>query len=513
MADKAIAKITGTALVVLLACLPVFVTAVVPLVDFYPHVTRFFVLAGGGQGTPLAESYQVHWALLPNIGFDAVGAMFMAVLPPMGAAKLSAVVTILVPMLGTIYLSHAVHGRTTLPTVIGAAIVAHSSILIWGFLNFLLALGLMLFALGLWIRQKDRPGLQYAAAFMAGPLILLSHGFGFLLWGLCLGMVELALIIEDRRLTLAHVVRRALVLASLAVLPLILFLMMPTAHAEGGGLKSLSNFQTYVDQGQHWVRLWGEALDRLDWFLRVANSTYPTFDSIIGLLMWAGMAFAVWRRWLPVHRRLIPVILLAALLMAVTPPTLFSSGHLPKRIPLLFLALLVASFDFARVRAGSPVVLALVALFAIRIAATTVGWASDGKRYDRFLSVLQSHQTGAIGAAYFAPDFDREMHRPNCSPLAPLMSLINGTAIPTFASALQQPLTIVGPLAAAMDKLPPAIDDAPPNDAISAYQAAGFESLLICADAPVALPDNVGVIAQDGPWMLLALSASAGDPK
>ena len=52
------------------ALIPMLVTPVMPLIDFYNHLTRYFVLAHIGADPVLQTYYQAHWTLLPDIGVD-----------------------------------------------------------------------------------------------------------------------------------------------------------------------------------------------------------------------------------------------------------------------------------------------------------------------------------------------------------------------------------------------------------------------------------------------------------
>lgn len=500
--DENLAGWSAVFAVAALCCLPVILTPVAPLVDLYAHVSRFQILSGTAIGPSIAENYQAHWALLPNIGFDVLGTGLMLVVPPLAAARLIAVIMLLAPFLGTVYLSFVLHGRIFPLTAVFAGIAAHSSILVWGFSNFLLGLGLSLVALGLWIGQSHAPRRQLVTASILAIVILLCHGFAFMLWGLCLGMIELALMRERGALSPANLLRRAGRLLLIAVIPVLTFLNMPTAGAEGGAFASLANFADHIEAGQLWQRLWAEVVDRVDWFLRVSNSTYPVFDRILGAFLWLFLAAMLWRGWLRIDRRMTFAILLALLLVWITPPTFFSSGHLPKRLPLLLLVLIVAAPDFSGTRARSVAAIVLVAMLALRIAVSSWGWAQDGASYRKFLAVLADTDTGSLGARYSAAGFQREASRPNCAPLESLMLLKNGTSVPTFANSFQQPLRIIGPLAAAKDAVAALPDDIDAAAALAAYRAAGFDAIVLCSDRPVDAPEGLRAVASDGAWTL-----------
>ncbi|MFN7400694.1 MAG: hypothetical protein ACK5SX_16945, partial [Sandaracinobacter sp.] len=138
-------------------------------------------------------NYTPRWALLSNLGLDILGAGLLKLLPPLTAGKLLAGLVLLAPVAGTLYLAHAVQGRITLFTFLLAATLGFSNIFTWGFANFLLGLGLLLFGLGWWVRMQDRPLLQLGGAILIGAVLIVVHALTFGLWGLMLGCIELAI--------------------------------------------------------------------------------------------------------------------------------------------------------------------------------------------------------------------------------------------------------------------------------------------------------------------------------
>ena len=106
------------AIVAGLACLvPLLLTPVLPFIDFYLHILRYYVLAHAGAGSSFAANYLPAWALLPNLGLDVLGTAILWVVPPLLAAKLIVALIILTLFAGVLYLAHALQGRVTLLTV------------------------------------------------------------------------------------------------------------------------------------------------------------------------------------------------------------------------------------------------------------------------------------------------------------------------------------------------------------------------------------------------------------
>lgn len=496
----------------LLACLlPLAVTPVLPFVDFYAHVARYYVLARIDTVPALEENYTAAWKLLPNLGLDVLGTALMEVIPPLPAARLLAALMILAPPAGMAALSAALHGRVTAPALLGGAILAYSHILIWGFANFLVGLGLGLAGLALWIALRRRPGLQIATALPFALALFFVHGLAFALWGLMLGCVELALAWQagDRRPR--ALLRRMARLASLALLPALLFTQMDTAAAEGGVTPALGNLAARAETGGVWPRIAAEIADRIDVTLRVADSGHPWTDRALGALLWAGLASAYAAGALRLDRRLWLACALAALLVVAMPPSMFGVGYLHDRAPLLLAALLLAGSVAAPGAWGRAAVLGLAGLMALRAGLVTAGWAGDGQVYRAYLAALETHETGPLGApVLLGQTGGREARTTPCKPLSFLMLLQNGTAVNTFAFASQQPIERDGPMAAAAAALSAraraqaAEGAAPaPAETLQAMAGIGFSALVVCSEgAPPPPPPGFAVAAAQAPWTL-----------
>ena len=135
--------------IVLLCLLPVFVAPVMPLIDFYAHALRYDILAGASGDANFDENYRVAWKLVPNLGFDLLGALVFRVLPELAAARVVLIMVISAPVIGVMILGRCLHGRVPVVSAALAGILAQNFVLGWGFANFLLGLGLSLSALGL----------------------------------------------------------------------------------------------------------------------------------------------------------------------------------------------------------------------------------------------------------------------------------------------------------------------------------------------------------------------------
>ena len=506
-------------LVVGLCALPLFLTPVLPFVDFYNHIARYYLLGNWGDLGTLEAAYAPAWRLLPNLGLDILGSFILGWLPPLAAAKVIAALMMYAPFAGCLYLAHALHGRLHPLNVFLAGIAVFSFILIFGFANFLIGTGLALFNLGLWVRLQDRPRLQLASAWILGLALFFTHGLAFAMWGLLLGAVELMLAAERRALQPRALAVRMLRLASIAIIPFVLFTQMTTAKAEGGVTEAFVNLAQYAEAGQFWPQVHEEILQRVDTFLRVADSGLPWVDRFLGLLMWSMLAAGLVLGPLRLDRRLWLAAAMMGILVPLMPPYLFGVGYLDERAPLLLLLLLAAGLRLEETGAQAQrLVTAFAVLFLVRTGLLGIGWYQDGQIYRQFLTSLQTHQTGRVGVpAYFDGTGDRDARTALCAPLSHVMLLQSGTAVPAFANVTQQPLRLAGDLELATKRTRHIRTDLEPPDTITAPEArkavlaeltaAGFDTIVTCDrvlsdEARQALPTGLREIARGDVWTL-----------
>lgn len=498
--------------------LPILVTPILPLIDFYAHVARYFVLGHLHSDPWLAENYAASWTLLPNLGLDLIGTLVLSVLPPLEAARLLASFVVLSLFGGTLMLAHALHGEIRPLNVILAGLLPYSFILTWGFVNFLFGLGLMLGALGLWIRQEAHPGWQLATALVLGSAIMMVHALAFGLFGLMLFCVEVMRmrVQVSRPVTvhaLAALVGRLARLMLVALPPMLIFLLSKTAEAEQGITAAFSNLAAHAESGQLGARLREEALRRVDSFLRVSESAYPWLDRMLGLFLWGSGALAFRLGALHLDQQLHLAVGLTIILVFVMPPNLFGVGYVNERMPLLLLALLAGGTSLSpHIWWGAPKsVSALHALFTgllvANIGLVTLAYAREAESYRHFLRATHQLPPGGLAETIYFGDMRARDPGRSCKPLLFVLLLRNGTAVSTFANPTQQPLRLAGPLQDArlvsrgLTRSDGSADRAAIFDTLI---SAGYDTVLFCDTAPLSAELYSHLQASGPGWRLLA---------
>lgn len=435
--------------VFLIALVPLTVTPVVPTIDFYNHVARYYVLGHLDAVPALRDNYSVAWALLPNLGLDIIALPLFGILPPLIAAKAVLILILSVQFGGVLALNAALNGRIGYVSVLLAAMLLNSYIFTWGFANFLLGSGLSLWALASWVLLRERRlWLASAVGALLAIFIFLCHGLAFALYGLVLSMLELGRWLRMNPRRVAPLAGAAIAVALQAIAPALLFLNTSTVAA-GNNIGTV--VASHADMPRLMDRLVVVAQDQLTAILRVANSPWLILD-IVSFAAIAGLLFlAVRRGVVRVNPVAIPALLLLGLLCVVTPPSLFGVGKISDRIPLVTALLLAAALAPASRtdRRGSSVLLTgMVAIFLVRTVANTASYAPYDEDFADFLTVAQRAPAHAvIGSAI--PDALRQRNSGamRCEMYLPLLVPLRGNPVPLFANPSQQPIRLRGALA------------------------------------------------------------------
>ena len=140
-----------------------------PYADASRHLARYTVIERilWGKGD---HDYSFHWIPTPYIGVDLIGAGLVHLFGPTVAEKLLASAAVVLPIAGMYLLL-----RATAPCRRGwslvAVLISFSWPLMWGLLNFVLGLGLVLCCLAWWWPRRD-------AAGWSAPTIVAGMTFG-----------------------------------------------------------------------------------------------------------------------------------------------------------------------------------------------------------------------------------------------------------------------------------------------------------------------------------------------
>lgn len=486
----------------LISLLPLLVTPVIPTIDFYNHVARYYVLTHLDEHVALRENYALAWKLLPNLGLDVLALPFFRISPPLAAAKAIIIMLFAVQYGGVLVLSRALNGRVTLATALLAGILLYSYIFVWGFANFLLGNGLSFWCLALWLRLRERNlWLASLVCSIFAGVIFLCHGFAFALYGIMLSMLEFGRWRLSRPRQISGLIMPALAAAIQAVVPAILFRMTPTAQAGQSAEAILAHHDA---PGSLLSRMMEIGLYQVNAIVRVADSSWLVLDAaclvfILGFGIWAARKGLI--RLAPVA---FPLVLVTVILCVVTPPSLFGVGKIAERIPLVCALLVTAALGVGagwnNEKGRSVLITGLVLIFLLRVGANMIGFMGYNDDYADFAAVVQKAPADVvIGPASPPETRDRITNGRRCEMYPPLVVPLFGHPAPLFANPTQQPLALKGELAELTSRAK--LVSTSHDDPLAASQP-GFRYYLAC-DYPTEQIAGFSTLARAGRFMLL----------
>ena len=472
----------GFVLLLALVLVPLFSVRVAPLLDYPNHLARMHVLADAGRSAALARAYEIRWSLLPNLAMDAVVPLLAQVLPLELAGKLFLGLTLALMAGGTVAL-HRAAWRAWSFWPLACFLLLYNRILLWGFVNYLIGVGVALMGLALWLGLAGRPRARLAAVVATALAAYFCHLVAFGLLVLMIGGVELGALWSAfiARRWRALGARLGAILAPL-VPPILLWLAAwRPGPGEGGGL------------------VWANPLRKFDLLYSVFDNYSRPFDVAGFVVVLLLLGFGFWRRRLTLDRRLGHALILLTLVYLVMPARLLGASSVDHRLPVVLALLLVAAIRPARWshRTSLAVGAALLVLFGARLAFVERAWIAADRLYRPILAALDQLPVGARIAVASGPGAASA----GAVPLLhlPTYAVITRDAFVSteFAYAGQQPLALTPPFAALAEQSQPGdlwagLVMADPARQAAAATALGQYDALVVVDRrpvpPLALP-------------------------
>jgi hypothetical protein len=363
----------------LLVLAPLLLTDVPPLLDYPSHLGRLTVLAAADHD-PVRQIWTANWSPIPNLAMDVVVLGMARLVPLHLAGKIFVAIALLMPALGAITLHRALYRRRSWWPVASFA-VAYNGILLAGFLNFLLGLGLALLAAAQWVRWIERPAALRALAAAAPAIpIYFSHLTALVFFVTMVASIECWVALRRGRVEPA---RFAVVAMALLPLTFLAFAKPMTDIAPQAGWSS------------GFVALVSNPLERLRNLLTPFWTYDPLLDVAVLSTFVVFLSSAAHRGRLAMAPGLL--LLAAAMLLAfpLFPTTVLGTGWVDRRIPMFAAFLLFACLDPGSYLAGLRaryIVLAL-SLAVTRIVLVGAVWAHWEANDRRDLLAVTSNVT------------------------------------------------------------------------------------------------------------------------
>jgi hypothetical protein len=467
------------------AMMPLMVTPVLPLIDFYDHVARFYVLAHVGSSALLQDHYAAHWVLMPDIGTDILSTPLLRFVPPLVAGHIIAIAIMAILYGGVLYFHKALTGRHSLLMAVLLLPLLYSYIFNWGFANFLLSLGFAFWAAGWWLSYRHRPLFAVPVSCLLSILIFLSHGMAFAMYGIMTAMLEVGFFFNAPVRRFSDLVRALSLLAIQAIIPVVLFVVW-YLHQAPGEVVTLSaglSQQALAD-----ARPIFRGFHRLSSILRVEEGPAFWFDATTFVIQIVAVLFLIRRGQVAIARPAWLLIAVATSFIILTPAAMFGVWYIADRMPLFAALCLLGAMSLrpgswkpdARLAGGI-----LVATVFLRLIAVTASWQQYASDYREFTSVATKIPRGSLTMGVMVGAGHHETEVPRCEMYSSLLIAQYNQIGPLFSFQGQHPLLITGALQVATERLErtepvPYANATNYGPYMTAAGAAGFEYLLVC---------------------------------
>ena len=392
------------AILFVIAVTPIWLVRIPPLGDYPNHLARMHILASGTRSPWIAEYYEIHRAVLPNLAMDAVVPPLARWLPVETAGKLFLSLTLLLLAGGAIALHAVLHRRWSLWPLL-AFFFLYNSDFLWGFLNYLWGLGLAMWSYAAWIALRRRPAWLVIPLFsvFAGA-IFFSHLFAIGLYGIFILGYELGEYWRAVDRDLRSLLRQATTAAASFIVPGTLFLMSPL-------------FQPNPEDLPSWLKasatppgvVFASPAMVLEAFKGLLRTDHITLDRLTVLVLGGLCLAGLVTRRLSVCSSMYWPLLLVTLATWLMPGYLFTGSFAEIRLPVALILLAIASTDLhpSRPRWMAAVGIVLFAFFLLRMALVGGQWQQADQRYNEFLRALH---TMPQGSRLFSAIRKRDLH-------------------------------------------------------------------------------------------------------
>ncbi|HKX11135.1 MAG TPA: hypothetical protein VJN67_23250 [Stellaceae bacterium] len=413
------------AVLFLVAALPLLSVELPPLFDYPNHLARMDLLSRLPASQTLQRYYELRWRIIPNLGMDLVVPMLARIMPLAWAGKAFVLASLGLVAAGAAFVHRAAAGRWSV-WPLSAFLFLYSRVLLWGFLSYLLGVGLALVAFALWISLLERSATaRLTISAVAALVLFFVHLMACGIYAVLVAGYELGVLWRRRPISWSRMIARMAIAAAPFVPPLALLLFA----GDGQGLGAIR---------------FGRIDRKLDLLFSVFDNYDRVFDvgCFVVLVLAAGLGF--FRRHLKVIPGLLPALGLLAVVYLAAPSQLMTASAVDHRLPLVIGLVLSAATIGPRVSSGGLrlAALACLALFLARMAEVWVHWERADAVYARLLPILDQVPEGGRVAVGYPADAVNSTAVPTTH--LPVLAIVRRDAfVPTlFAYRGQQPVAL-----------------------------------------------------------------------
>jgi hypothetical protein len=377
------------AVLLAVAIVPIWLVRLPPLVDYPNHLARMHILESENRSPVLNQYYEIHWAVLPNLGMDLVVPILARVMPLETAGRLFLSLVLGLMASGTVALHVSLYRRWSLWPLL-SFLFLYNSVFLWGFLNYLFGLGLAFWGFAAWVAWRDGSAARIIPLFTAVATgLFFSHIFALGFYGLLIVGYELG------RWWTGALPRSfghwAKAFAQF-LLPCALLLSSPLFDTNRENVPSW----TKLEANPHGIEF-AKPAGVLEAFKGTLRTERVTLDRLTGLALMALVLGGAWTRRLSVAPAMIGPLSLVTLATWLMPSNIVTGAYVEIRLPVALVLLAIAGSDFLvrDRRKIAAIALVLCSLFAVRMSAITVHWREADRQYAEFFEAIEQVPPGS----------------------------------------------------------------------------------------------------------------------
>jgi hypothetical protein len=377
------------ALLVLAGLIPLVWPAIPPLTDLPAHMGRYRVELDLDTSASLQRYFGFQWRMIGNLGVDLLMVPLGRLLGLEPAAKLIVMGIVAATMVSFLWISREIHGRVQLPAI-AVLVLGYNYPLLYGFVNYSLAMAAALLGFALWLHLTRR-GLLVTRTLVFCVVPLLVWTCHIIAWAV-LGF--LCFVSEAVRLREAGQTRgQALFHAVVACLPLAPAVIPSFFWQDGEGARTI----------------WTVALGaKLKWIAFVQRDRWAPIDLMFAVALYGLLALRLIRpRFFRFDARLGLGAIGLVVIFFVTPVnTMMGSAYAGERLfpYAVALALLALRVEPLSDRYARLLAVGVALFFVARIAVVTASMAVYDREWRANLAALNHIEPGSAVASFVGKD-------------------------------------------------------------------------------------------------------------
>ena len=373
-------KRTTVVLLAVVAMLPLLWPTIPPLVDLPGHMGRFRVQLDYNDSETLRNFYSFKWNLIGNLGVDLLIIPLSKIFGLELGTKLIVMSIPAMMVAGLLWIAREVHGEIP-PTAMFALPLAYGHPFLFGFVNFALSMSLALLAFALWLRlaRQGRLRLRAALFVVIGPILWITHTFGWGTLGVLAFSAELIRQHDHGRSWPRAIFWTGVHCLSLAP-PILLMVAWRSGHVGG--------------QTADWFNWDAKA----QWLVMTLRDRWQDWDIASVILLGLLPIGAVLSRKLELSRNLAASAAFLMLVFILLPRIVFGSAYADMRLTPYMLAIAIVAIrplPGASQRMLSLLAVAAFAFFAARTGGNTFSLYEIAAAQNRALIGLEKVPVGA----------------------------------------------------------------------------------------------------------------------